>query len=108
MKVSDKTAVFLCGTDFIYEIPDNYHGNTIYYSEKSIRKFRECVQSGCGIVECELTFKKWVEEPDYERMGREGIPFSRVNQEIIKSVEVEIEKLQEYLKRLEADEAKEK
>ena len=95
----------MCGSDFNYDIPF-VESNDFYFSEESIRKNRKCVASGCGIVECKLSFKRWVEKPDYKKMVDDAIPIGELNKSLIKNTKDKIKNLKKYLKKLEAEEGK--
>ena len=76
------------------------------FRKKGIRKNRKCVASGCGIVECKLSFKRWVEKPDYKKMVDDAIPIGELNKSLIKNTKDKIKNLKKYLKKLEAEEGK--
>ena len=59
-KLNEKTKVYVCKTDFDYHIPDDMHGIQIYFTEKDLRRDRECVAE-CGVVEMEIEFSKVID-----------------------------------------------
>ena len=64
-----KVTVFLDGVDFQHEIGEAPDGNTVYPDVDSLKENNRCWE-GCGIVECELVFKKWVVENDWKVMSK--------------------------------------
>lgn len=47
---------YVCKTDWDHHFPDDWHGVTLYFSEKSIKAHRKCVEE-CGIVEIKVSFE---------------------------------------------------
>ena len=60
MKDNEYTA-YVCQTDWDYHFPDDWHGVNIYFSEKSIKEHRKCVEE-CGIVKIKVSFEEVVQE----------------------------------------------
>jgi hypothetical protein len=54
--------VYMCGTDWQWEVGEASDGNKIYPSVDELLEYCKCA-AGCGIVECKITFSKWVQEP---------------------------------------------
>ena len=74
-KKNKKVTVFLDGVDFQYEIGEAPYGNTVYPDVESLKENNRCWE-GCGIVECELVFKKWVFEQDWKRMSKDSVNYT--------------------------------
>ena len=53
-----KIKAYICSTDADYHIPDDWDGIDIYFSEKSIREHKKCIDDddkhGCRVVEIEI------------------------------------------------------
>lgn len=56
-----KVKVFLDGVDFQHEVGHAPGGNKVYESVEDLKEHNRCWKS-CGIVECEIKFKKWAVE----------------------------------------------
>jgi len=58
---------FVCKTDWVHHFPDDYDGVTVYFSEKSLRDHRDCVEQ-CGVKEVVVMSKedheKFISERD--------------------------------------------
>ena len=64
MKVN-KFKAYICSKDAIYHIPDDYGGIEIYFSKKSLKEHKKCIQDGkygCKIVEIEIRIPKEIED----------------------------------------------
>lgn len=70
-----KVTVVLDGIDWMYEVGDAADGNTVYPDADCLKKYSHCWE-GCGIVECELVFKKWIIEHDWDRMAKNTKTYS--------------------------------
>lgn len=64
-----KVAVFLDGIDWQYEVGCASDGNSVYPDIDCLKKHNRC-WDGCGIVECELVFKKWIHEHNWNAMSK--------------------------------------
>lgn len=64
-----KVKVYLDGVDWMYEVGAAADGNKVYPDVNCLKKYNRC-WDGCGIVECELVFKKWVVEHDWDKMSK--------------------------------------
>lgn len=60
-----KVTVYMDGVDWRYEVGSAADGNTIYPTLDCLQEYHSCWK-GCGVVECEITFKKWVIKEDLE------------------------------------------
>jgi hypothetical protein len=93
-----KVTVFLDGVDWQYEVGSASDGNTIYPDIECLKEYGPCWE-GCGIVECEIVFKKWVVEHNWEVMSKTSKRYSakelEENRDILK-LEAAIKHL-EYL-----------
>lgn len=70
MKVKkEKFKVFIDGVDYQHEIGQTSDGNKVYSDIDSLKEHNRCWE-GCGIVECELVFKKWVLEQNWKEMTK--------------------------------------
>ena len=65
MKKPKKVIAYMDGTDWCHEL-GNAPSSTLYSTQEMCSKDSECVLQ-CGIVEVEVTFKRWVFEQDYSR-----------------------------------------
>lgn len=74
-KKPKKVTVFLDGVDWQHEIGEASDGNKVYPGVDSLKEHNRC-WDGCGIVECEIVFKKWVLEHDWKRMARDSTTYS--------------------------------
>ena len=61
MSKKKEAYAYVCKTDWIYHVPDDYHGINIYFSEKAIRELMPCVEE-CGIVKIKLSYEEVVEK----------------------------------------------
>lgn len=59
--MSKEYIAYCCKTDWDYHFPDDWHGVDIYFSEKSIKAHRKCVEE-CGIVKVKVSFEEVVQE----------------------------------------------
>lgn len=54
-----KYKAYICSKDAEYHIPDDFGGVDIYFSEKSLRANKKCINDedkyGCCVVEIEIT-----------------------------------------------------
>jgi hypothetical protein len=50
--------VYVCGTDFLYEMGAASGGIRVFANPEEVHQF-----GPCGIAEIEIRFKKWVEKP---------------------------------------------
>jgi hypothetical protein len=86
-----------------------WHRNGAIPSEAGCGTLSRPVPSwdGCGIVECELVFKKWVSEHDWKKMSRDSTTYSaedlKNNADILR-----LESAQKHLEYLEEKVAKQK
>lgn len=65
--MSKKVTVYIDGTDWRYEVGHASDGNKIYPSVADLQKYSPC-WDGCGVVECEISFKKWAVEENESEM----------------------------------------
>src|SRR5271168_3540473 len=70
-----KHLVYIDGTDWQYEIGRAADGNTVYPDPECLKKKGRCWE-GCGIVECELVFKRWAVEHDWKKMSESSTNYS--------------------------------
>lgn len=62
----DETNVFMCKTDWDYEIGNAAGGNVVYASVEDLKSNRRCVES-CGIVEVKVSLVRVIqEEAEYD------------------------------------------
>ena len=61
------------GVDFQHEIGCASGGNVIYPSIEDLKEYSSCWE-GCGIVECEVTFKEWIVPQDWSHMKETAVP----------------------------------
>jgi hypothetical protein len=57
---------FMCLIDWKYEAGFNGSGNSIFYSEESLRQHRPCVKN-CGIARVKVSFDKVIQDEVEER-----------------------------------------
>jgi len=61
-----KYKAYICSKDAQYHIPDDFGGIDIYFSEKSLRAHKTCIDSddkwGCKVVEIELIVPDVIED----------------------------------------------
>lgn len=93
--------VYLCGVSYQHELGEAADGVTVYPSMPSIKKYDTCSNSGCGIVECEIKFNRWVEEQDFEKMVKNSIHADEMTKYQISDVKEKIKELQKFLVDLE-------
>lgn len=68
-KKNKKVTVYVDGVDWQHEIGEAPDGNTVYPSTDSLKEFNRCWE-GCGVVECEIVFKKWIIKQDWDLMSK--------------------------------------
>jgi len=61
MQEEKEYTAYVCQTDWDYHFPDDWHGVDIYFSEKSIKAHRKCVEE-CGIVKVKVSFEEVIEK----------------------------------------------
>lgn len=58
-----KVRAFMDGIDWQYHLEGDANGTRIYGDVASLKKFEpHCVPGGCGIVEVEVRFVRWVKK----------------------------------------------
>lgn len=73
LKKKRKISVFVCGVDFQHEL--GYASDIVVYpSVESFKKNRTCWEQ-CGIVELEVTLKRWVEPQNFEPTFTEDMKY---------------------------------
>lgn len=95
----DSKTVYVCGVDWQCEIGEASDGNKIYPSPQNLKKYGHG-NSGCGIVECTISFNRWVEKQDYEEMRRNSVPAAEMPRLQLQAVEEKIAALQKFRSRL--------
>ena len=56
---------FMDGIDWQHHLDADSHGTRLYPSEETLRRHAKCIETGgCGVVEVEVRFIRWVEEQD--------------------------------------------
>ena len=101
-----KVTVFVDGMDWMYEVGSAADGNTIYPDVDCLKKYNRC-WDGCGIVECELVFKKWALEHDWKRMAVESVTYTA--EDLKNNADImQLESAQKRLEWLEGKVSKEK
>jgi hypothetical protein len=106
MEKNKKVKVYMDGVDYMYEVGHASDGNKVYPDTESLREHNRCWE-GCGIVECELVFKKWVVKHDWERMAGDSINFSA--EELKNNADIlRLESAQKHLEWLEKQVSKQK
>ena len=70
IKKEKTVTVYMCGVDWNWEIGKAFDGNTVYPSIEALKENHR--SHFCGIVECEINLKKWVEPFDWENMVKEA------------------------------------
>lgn len=59
---------YICSKDAMYHIPDDYGGVDIYFSEKSLREHKKCINDNnkwsCKAVEIEIKLPKEIKDGD--------------------------------------------
>lgn len=58
-----KVKAYMCATDWIHEIEHTTFPE-LYYTLGELKKDRKCWKQ-CGVIEIELTMKKWVIPSDF-------------------------------------------
>ena len=104
--IKQRYRVFMCGISWQHEVDAASSGVKIYPSVDSIKKYDPCTNSGCGIVECEITFKRWVKKQDLKKMMETSTPANLVNRKMIKEVKKQIKTKQKFLKKLQKENKK--
>ena len=62
------TRCFMDGIDYEEHLAHDAHGTRLFASEASCRRERKCIETGgCGLVEVEVRFIRWVEPQDLKR-----------------------------------------
>ena len=101
-----KVKVYLDGIDWLYEVGHASDGNTVYPGVNSLKEYNRC-WDGCGIVECELVFKKWLHEHDWKRMAGDTVSYTakeiKDNRELLR-----LESAKKHLEYLEEKVSKQK
>lgn len=63
---------FMDGIDWQYHLDGDSGGTKLYPSEKALRADKMCVNiGGCGVVEVEVRFVRWVEPQDIKIAGEQ-------------------------------------
>jgi hypothetical protein len=101
-----KVKVYLDGIDWLYEVGHASDGNTVYPGVNSLKEYNRC-WDGCGIVECELVFNKWLHEHDWKRMAGESVTYTAEDLENNADI-MQLESAQKRLQWLEGKVSKEK
>ena len=101
-----KVKVFIDGIDWQYEIGEAADGNKVYPDVDCLKAENRCWE-GCGIVECELIFKKWVVEHDWNKMAKGSKSYS-VDELKNNSDLIRLESAQKHLEYLEDKVSKQK
>lgn len=61
---------YMCGTEFFYEEGRPHpHGNQVFADVDTVKEACPCSKEECGIVEVEVSFKKWVVPPSGQMVG---------------------------------------
>jgi hypothetical protein len=94
-----KVTVYLDGIDWQYEVGEAIDGNKVYPDVNSLKKYNRC-WDGCGIVECELVFKKWVVEHNFKRMSKDSTSYSAEELETNRNI-LRLESAKKHLEYLE-------
>jgi hypothetical protein len=55
--------VYMDATDYFSEQGRPRDGNQVFATPEAVLKHRRCA-SDCGVVEVEITFKKWAQKPN--------------------------------------------
>ncbi len=101
-----KVTVYLDGVDWQHEIGCASDGNSVYPDTVSLKENNRC-WAGCGIVECDIVFKKWVVEHDWDRMSKDSKTYTakelKENSDILR-----LESAQKHLEYLEEKVSKQK
>jgi len=105
-KKSKKVTVYLDGVDFMHEVGYSADGNNIYPSVDCLKKYNRCWE-GCGIVECELVFKKWVVEHNWKKMSKNSKTYTAKELEENSDI-LRLESAQKHLEWLEDKVSKQK
>lgn len=94
-----KVVVYLDGVDWQHEIGVASDGNKVYPDIDNLKECSPC-WNGCGIVECELVFKKWVVDQNWNKIFKTSRTYSvkemKKNSDILR-----LESANNYLKYLE-------
>src|SRR5208283_2502349 len=70
-----KLLVYMDGVDWQHEIGEAPDGNKVYPDVESLKEHNRC-WDGCGIVECEIIFKKWAVEHNWKKMTGDSKTYS--------------------------------
>ena len=101
-----KVVVYLDGVDWQHEVGCAPDGNSVYPDVHSLKENNRCWE-GCGVVECELVFKKWILEQDWDRMSKSSKTYTA--QELKENSDIlRLESAQKYLEYLEEKVSKQK
>lgn len=87
------------GVDWQHEIGEAAGGNTVYPSINDLKENNKCWKS-CGIVECEITFKKWSKNQDLFGPSTNTVVYNKEEMEKNRDI-VLLEGLKKHLKYLE-------
>ena len=60
--------VYMCATDWEWEIGEVLGSTPVYSSVKSLKDERSCVEE-CGIVEVEVKLSQWI-QPENRKWGK--------------------------------------
>jgi hypothetical protein len=58
---------FMDGIDWQHHLDADLFGTQLYPDEESLRKGKDCLKGGCGIVEVEVRLVRWVEPQDLDK-----------------------------------------
>lgn len=58
---------FMDGIDWQHHLEGDESGTMLFPDEESLRREKLCIPSGCGIVEVEVSFIRWVEKQDLNK-----------------------------------------
>lgn len=67
----NKTKVYVCAVDAMYEIGSAMGGNKVFPSIEDCKEHSPCVHE-CGIVEAEISFVKWIQPSNYSSLSSEN------------------------------------
>jgi hypothetical protein len=101
--------IYIDGVDFQYEVGHASGGNRVYGSVGVLQKTSKCWE-GCGVIECDLIFKKWVVEQDEKKMfdassKTYSLEDFKKNTDIIRfeSAKLRLEYFEQMVKKLKGD-----
>ena len=62
-EIEKSYTVYMDATDFFWEQGNPLEGNQVFATPEAVLRHRKCA-SDCGVVELEVTFKGWAQEPN--------------------------------------------